>query len=333
MKRVLVSSNFSPEDLANLAEAAARIQQGKLVAFPTETVYGLGANALDPRAVARIFQAKGRPSDNPLIVHIADQKQLAPLVESIPDTAQQLMTAFWPGPLTLIFLKSQLVPDEVSAGGPTVAVRQPNNPIALELINQSGFPIAAPSANSSGKPSPTQADHVQADLGDQDIFLLDGGPTQLGVESTVLDISGTTPILLRSGGLSVEAIEEIIGPVEKGDHHQSSTETIRSPGMKYRHYAPKAKVVVVKPEEVSSVLSQYAQVKTACITLQPASAFLTSAQQTIYPLSSVEDVAQQLFSIFRECDRQGIEVILVEEVPRHGLGRAVMNRTERASQS
>lgn len=324
--------DFSPDDQQNLAEAAAWIQKGKLVAFPTETVYGLGANALDSQAVTRIFQAKGRPSDNPLIVHIADQKQLAPLVESIPAIAHQLITAFWPGPLTLVFGKSELIPDEVSADGPTVAIRMPDHPVARALIQMSGLPIAAPSANSSGKPSPTLADHVQADMGDQDIFLLDGGPTQVGVESTVLDISGPTPILLRSGGVDVETIEKVIGPVEMGDHTPSSAEMVRSPGMKYRHYAPKAQVIVSLPENMQTVLSQHAHQKTACLTLHPDSIMQTNALLKVYPLSSMADFAQQLFALFRECDQNGVEIIVVEKVPRLGIGRAVMNRVERASQ-
>lgn len=333
MKRVSVSVPFSLGDQENLAEAAKWIQYGKLVAFPTETVYGLGANALDSQAVNCIFRAKGRPSDNPLIVHIADQEQLTPLVESIPALAQQLIATFWPGPLTLVFKKSELIPSEVSAGGPTVAIRMPSHPVALELIRRSSLPIAAPSANSSGKPSPTRAEHVAEDLKDNDIFLLDGGPTQVGVESTVLDISESVPILLRSGGVDVEEIEKIIGPVEKGDQLRKNNAPVRSPGMKYRHYAPQAKVRVVQTENLSTLLSQNANRKLALLTLESTGIDTIAGNLSVYVLPTVSAFAQQLFAIFRECDRNGVELILVEDLSRNGLGRAIMNRVERASQT
>ncbi|MBR0026377.1 MAG: threonylcarbamoyl-AMP synthase, partial [Clostridia bacterium] len=226
------------------------IREGELVAFPTETVYGLGANGLDGDAVRRIFEAKGRPSDNPLILHVAKKSDVKDLWDQVTPMARQLMDAFWPGPLTLIYFKSDLVPDEVTAGLDTVAIRMPEHKTALSLIRSAGVPIAAPSANRSGRPSPTTAEHVLADMDGRIPLILDGGPCRVGVESTVLSITGT-PTILRPGGITLSMLQACIGHVEVADavlHPLGDGEEALSPGMKYRHYAPDAEVLVVTGE-------------------------------------------------------------------------------------
>lgn len=224
-----------------LESCAGVLRSGGLVAFPTETVYGLGANALMPDAVKRIFEAKGRPQDNPLIVHVSRPEAVPPLVREIPHAAARLMEVFWPGPLTLLFAKSDLVPDVVTAGLDTVAIRMPDHPVAQRLLDAAGVPVAAPSANISGRPSPTTFEATAADLAGKVDVIVDGGPAGIGVESTVLDISGPVPKVLRPGGLSVEELEHVLGRVEVAPE-AAAGETPPSPGMKYRHYAPKADV-------------------------------------------------------------------------------------------
>ena len=221
-----------------LLEAARMIREGRLIAFPTETVYGLGANALDPEAAKKIYAAKGRPSDNPLIAHIAGPEDLPPLVAKIPDTAKRLMDAFWPGPLTIIFPKSNNVPYETTGGLDTVAVRSPKDCIAQRLIQLAGVPIAAPSANTSGRPSPTLAEHVYQDMNGKIDMILDGGAVGIGVESTIIDVSGSVPILLRPGAVTLEMLEETIGDVELDQAvlgPVSQGQKPKAPGMKYRH--------------------------------------------------------------------------------------------------
>ncbi|MGE5554121.1 MAG: L-threonylcarbamoyladenylate synthase [Betaproteobacteria bacterium] len=238
---------------AALAEAGKVLRQGGLVAFPTETVYGLGANALDPAAVGKIFIAKGRPADNPLIVHVAERESLAELVADVPEVGRALMDQFWPGPLTLVLPKSAQVPGGVTAGLPTVAVRMPDHEVALGLIAAAGVPVAAPSANRSGRPSPTTAAHVWEDLQGRVELILDGGPTGVGVESTVVDVTGSVPALLRPGGVGLEELRRVAGEVAvdpalsgKGVEHP------RSPGMKYKHYAPQAPLMLIEPGPASS---------------------------------------------------------------------------------
>ena len=223
------------------------IRSGGLVAFPTETVYGLGANGLDGEAVNKIFEAKGRPNDNPLILHIAKKSDLKDLWKSVPERARLLMDEFWPGPLTMVYLKSSRVPEEVTGGLDTVAVRMPDNRTALALIRAAGVPIAAPSANLSGKPSPTTADHVKADLNGRIDVIIDGGPCNIGVESTVVSLMGGAVTILRPGGITREMLEAVIGPVNLSPAVLAPLkpgEAAASPGMKYRHYAPDAQVIV-----------------------------------------------------------------------------------------
>ncbi|MGV3463815.1 MAG: L-threonylcarbamoyladenylate synthase, partial [Heyndrickxia sp.] len=235
-----------------VVEAANLLKQNEVVAFPTETVYGLGANAISDEAITKVYEAKGRPSDNPLIVHIADFSQLYNLVLEIPKTAEKLMEKFWPGPLTIIFkVKSKAVSKKVTAGLNTVGIRMPDHPLALALIKAANLPIAAPSANSSGKPSPTTAGHVRDDLNGRISGILDGGETGIGVESTVVDCTGEVPIILRPGGVTKEAMENEIGNVEIDPAlHENLNSKPKAPGMKYTHYAPNAPVYLVdgKPE-------------------------------------------------------------------------------------
>lgn len=235
-------------DQAVLQRAGEVLRQGGLVAFPTETVYGLGADALNPLAVRRIFAAKGRPADNPLIVHVAEREMLQGLVSGLPGVGRALMDRFWPGPLTLVLPKGERVPEEVTAGLPSVGIRMPDHDVALGLIAAAGVPVAAPSANRSGRPSPTTAAHVWEDLQGRVEVILDGGPTGVGVESTVVDVTGPVPVLLRPGGLPVEEIERVVGrvaidPALRGQ----KVDRPRAPGMKYRHYAPRAPLTLVMP--------------------------------------------------------------------------------------
>ena len=231
-----------------LDQAAEVLRSGGLVAFPTETVYGLGANALDEEAVKSIYRAKGRPSDNPLIVHIADTAAVKDLTDSIPGTAQALMDAFWPGPLTLVMPRSSLVPDIVTAGLDTVAVRMPSHPIASALIKKAGVPVAAPSANSSGRPSPTLARHVIEDMMGKIDVIIDGGNAEVGVESTVLDITVDPPVILRPGGVTLEQLRHVLGNVisDQTPGISDMAGTPKSPGMKYRHYSPKATMLLIQ---------------------------------------------------------------------------------------
>ena len=227
----------------DLEEGAAILRQGGLVAFPTETVYGLGANALDEEAAKKIYEAKGRPSDNPLIAHIAGPAELAPLAKEIPEAARKLMEHFWPGPLTMIFRKKEIVPYGTTGGLDTVAVRMPSDPIARKLIAMAGVPVAAPSANLSGRPSPTTADHVWQDMAGRIDMLIDGGPVGIGLESTIVDVTGEIPMILRPGAITLEMLQEVLGRVEidpaiLGPMKEGTRP--KAPGMKYRHYAPKA---------------------------------------------------------------------------------------------
>ena len=249
-KRIVIKNRENPAD-EELFEAARILKEGGLVAFPTETVYGLGGNALDGDAARRIYEAKGRPSDNPLIAHISSMEELAPLVSRIPEAGQILAEKFWPGPLTMIFPKSDQVPLSTTGGLDTVAVRMPDDPVAQKLIRLAGVPVAAPSANTSGRPSPTTADHVWQDLNGKIEMIVDGGPVGIGVESTIVDVTGPVPVILRPGFITQEMLDElfghvemdpaITGPMKEGIHP-------KAPGMKYRHYAPRADLAVVEKQ-------------------------------------------------------------------------------------
>lgn len=327
---------------SKLSEPAEAIRKGQLVAFPTETVYGLGANALNPEAVLSIFTAKGRPNDNPLIVHIAELGMLKPLVAEIKPAVLKLIAAFWPGPLTLVLPKSSLVPPEITAGLDTVAVRMPDHPIALALIQQAGVPIAAPSANRSGKPSPTLAEHVLEDMSGRIPWIIDAGACRVGLESTVLDMTGDIPTILRPGGITPEMIEQVIGKVmlDTGLIDAKSTEKPRSPGMKYAHYAPKGEVILVLGEQ-RKVIQWINQAVRKDEELGEKSAVLAATEHlpdysacnrmAFGAAESPEEIATNIFRLFRDCDRLEVERIYVEAIPKTGIGLAVMNRLEKAA--
>ena len=325
-----------------LATAANILKEGGLVAFPTETVYGLGANALDENAVEKIFIAKDRPSDDPLIVHVVSNDMLKGLISGeMNEKVRELIDSLWPGPLTLIFNKSDLVPRTVTSGLSTVAIRMPIHPVARELIQQAGIPVAAPSANLFEKPSPTLAKHVLDDLDGRIDMIVDGGSTNIGVESTILDMTNPNKsVLLRPGGVSREQIESIIGPV---DLHPSVREKkyagqVESPGMKVKHYAPNAKIILFEgkikdqPEQIIKIIKDIL-VKGKKVGLI---AFESSFQmQDVMVRNLGMDkplIARNLFKTFREFDQIGIDVILAESIDEKGIGLAIMNRLRRASE-
>lgn len=329
-------------DMAGLEGPAEAIRKGELVAFPTETVYGLGADALNPEAVLSIFTAKGRPNDNPLIVHISKLSMLQPLVTEIRPEVQKLIEAFWPGPLTLVFHKSPVVPLQITAGLDTVAVRMPDHPIALELIHRAGVPIAAPSANRSGRPSPTLAEHVLEDMSGRISWIIDGGPCRVGLESTVLDMTGDIPTILRPGGITLEMIERVIGIVQldPGLNGGKSADKPKSPGMKYTHYAPKGDVIVVSGEQSKVVQwinrsvqgDEAAGRKTVVLgAAEHLAEYRTPISKAFGAAERPEEIAMNIFRLFRDCDRLGADKIYVEAIPKKGIGLAVMNRIEKAA--
>ena len=342
LKTQILKINPQNPDLEKIKFAANKIMEGKLVAFPTETVYGLGANALDKNAVAKIFAAKGRPADNPLIVHISSNEELSPLVSIIPRFAEKLIKHFWPGPLTIIFPKKNLVPDITTANSPFVAIRQPNHPVALLLIKEAGVPIAAPSANLSGRPSPTTADHVINDLYGKVDIIIDSGEVSVGVESTVLNLTGKIPQILRPGGLSLEEIENVLGikiSINSDPSKESSAGEIKSPGTRYTHYKPKGEVTLIE--------NNYNKNKTVGRTLALIEQFALEGHRTalISPYeinrvtpnlflnmgSSDAEQAKNVFAMLRQCDQNNIDKIIVIGVSAKGLGLAVMDRLRRAA--
>lgn len=311
------------------------LRNGGLVAFPTETVYGLGALATNPDATKRIFEAKGRPSDNPLIVHIGTKEEVNKYAAEIPESALRLMEAYWPGPLTLIFNeKPGVIAESVTVGRGTVGLRMPDHPVALKLLRLLGGPLAAPSANRSGKPSPTKASHVSRDLDGRIPFILDGGATGVGVESTVIDMTVTPPAILRPGGVTVEMIESVIGPV-RSEIRVEEAEAPRAPGMKYMHYSPDAPVWLIEPNEKQIEQAVQALInegkKVAVIgpdelkTDKPSWYFATGAHADPHQL------AANLYDALRNCDETEADVILAVEVPSEGMGLAVMNRLKKAA--
>ena len=327
----------------NFIEKAARIiKKGDLVAFPTETVYGLGANALNKKAVKKIFEAKERPLDNPIIVHIAEIKDLSKLAKDIPKEAKILVKKFWPGPLTLVLFKKKIVPNEVTAGSETIAIRMPKNKIALELIKKSGFPIAAPSANLAGRPSPTEAKDVFEDLGERVDLILDGGKTKIGVESTVLDLTVKPPLILRPGGVSLEELKKVLKKVKphpflRGE--KLKDKIIKSPGMKYRHYAPQAPLILVEGrgmiKKIKNLIKKYQEKnkKVGILASTERKKFYQGANLILTPgpRKNLEKVAQNLFKTLREFDKKKVDIILAESFPERGIGFAIMHRLKKAA--
>jgi len=327
--------------------AARILRRGGLVAFPTETVYGLGANALAEKAVAKIFAAKGRPPDNPLIVHVGYRRQVAELVSEIPPQAELLMRRFWPGPLTLVLPSNGRVAAAVTAGLDTVAVRMPRHPVALALLRVARLPVAAPSANLSGRPSPTLGRHVLQDLRGRVDLILEAGSTEVGVESTVLDLTVRPPMVLRPGGVTVEELEETIGEVRLDPTVREAPGADllpRSPGMKYRHYAPRAPLYIVQgePEAVRQRLAALAGEavakgrRVAILASDEAAAFYRERVkphlvECLGPRSDPAQAAARLYASLKSCDRHGADVIFAEAWPEEGLGLALMNRLRKAA--
>lgn len=331
-------------DMPAIEEAGRIIRSGGLVAFPTETVYGLGGDALNPQSSAKIYAAKGRPSDNPLIVHIACMEALQPIVQEIPETAEKLAQAFWPGPLTMIFLKKAIVPDETTGGLNTVAVRMPSHKVALALIQASGGYIAAPSANVSGRPSPTQAAHVVADMKGRIDMIIDGGSVDIGLESTIVDMTAEHPLILRPGYITKEMLSDILGCSVEYDRAilgvTSPEEHPRAPGMKYKHYAPAGDMVIVRgrAEAIIDYINRHTQEKQAqgskvgvIATEETCGQYRADYVVNIGARADEEAIAAHLYAMLREFDEAGVTDIYSEEFDTPRIGQAIMNRLIRAA--
>ena len=325
-----------------MEKAGAILKRGGLVAFPTETVYGLGANALDEEAAKKTYAAKGRPSDNPLIVHVANAEVLEVIAEQVSDKAKLLIDKFWPGPLTLIFNKTKYVPYGTTGGLETVAVRMPADEIALALIRAGGGFVSAPSANTSGRPSPTSASHVADDLAGKIDMILDGGSVDIGVESTILDMTAEPPMILRPGAITKEMLEEVIGEVavDAALLSEETGEAPKAPGMKYRHYAPKAQLMIVEgeTEEVVKAIKQISYEQTRLgyhvgiiATNETVDAYTTGIVKTIGARSNENSIAKNLYKVLREFDEEEVSYIYSEAFEEEGLGNAIMNRLEKAA--
>ncbi|MCX8151163.1 MAG: L-threonylcarbamoyladenylate synthase [Candidatus Bathyarchaeota archaeon] len=331
-------------EIEKISQAANLIKAGRLVAFPTETVYGLGADALNPKAILELFSAKNRPLDNPPIVHVENFEEVPRLTQEVPSAAKKLMDKFWPGPLTLVFKRSSIVPEVTVAGLETIAIRMPQHKVALALIRESRCPIAAPSANMAGRPSPTSAEHVLEDLNGRIDAIIDAGPTRIGVESTVLDVSVAPPLLLRPGGVSFEALKEVVKEVQLHpfvvSEKEISPEKAKSPGMKHKHYAPKTPLILVEGD-LSKVMGTIKELTTdywlnnkkvgVLATSETAWAYEAEVVKTLGSRRNVDAMATRLFRLLREFDSENVDVIIAEGVPLDGLGLAVMNRLRKAS--
>ena len=326
-----------------MEEAGRLIAEGELVAFPTETVYGLGGDALHPEAARKIYAAKGRPSDNPLIVHIADFSDMERVAREVPEAARKLAGAFWPGPLTMIVWKSDAVPMATTGGMDTVAVRMPNHPVALDLIRKSGCLIAAPSANTSGRPSPTEASHVAEDLSGRIAMILDGGPVGIGIESTIIDLTESKPMVLRPGYITPQMLSEVLGEeviIDPGIIAADDTRKPKAPGMKYTHYAPKGKLTIVEGER-EKVAAKIAEL-VACKQAEGyKTAVLCDTENTdLYSCENVLDagskkneitVSSSLYRLLRLCDDIGADYIYSESFREGDMGYAIMNRLIKAA--
>lgn len=326
-----------------LLEAAEILRNGGLVAFPTETVYGLGANALNEEAAKKIYAAKGRPSDNPLIAHISSMDELPAIVEEIPEAGRKLAEKYWPGPLTMIFPKKDIVPMGTTGGLNTVAVRMPSDKIASRLIKLAGVPVAAPSANTSGRPSPTMAEHVIEDMNGKIEMIIDGGQVGIGVESTIVDVSGKIPTLLRPGAVTIEMLRETLGEVEIDPAilgPMSKDVKPKAPGMKYRHYAPKAGMVLVEGDQDAVVSYINKEAKQAISEGKRVGIICTEESRACYPEGILEvigsreqeeTVAHNLFAVLRNFDEREVDCIFSESFSKDQLGQAIMNRLCKAA--
>jgi len=307
-------------------KAADIIKRGGIVAFPTETVYGLGADAFNPMAVARVFEVKQRPYFDPLIVHIGDLSEINKLIKEIPYDAGRLIECFWPGPLTIVLFKKENVPDIVTSGLQTVAVRMPKHEMTLKLIKLSGTPVVGPSANPFGYLSPTKAEHVREQLGDQIDFILDGGPCEVGLESTIISFVEKNPKLLRPGGIPLEEIEAIIGKVEIDvNNHKNPS----APGMLPKHYAPRTPILL---EWSQKTIRKYRDKKVGLLAFKdPGPLDSINPIEVLSKNGDLREAAANLFTAIRRLDQLGLDLILAEPVPEVGLGRAIMDRLQRAS--
>ncbi|KPV63176.1 MAG: Threonylcarbamoyl-AMP synthase [Candidatus Bathyarchaeota archaeon BA2] len=345
MKRTIVMKvNTREPEIDKIRVAADLIRKGSIVAFPTETVYGLGADALNPNAVIKVFKAKKRPPDNPIIVHIANKEDVYTLARNVPETAEKLMAQFWPGPLTLVLKRSKLVPDITVVGLDTIAIRMPSNKVALALIRESMTPISAPSANLAGKPSPTTAEHVINDLAGRIDAILDAGPTKIGVESTVIDMTVPIPQILRPGGTPYEKLKSVLGEVELHPIAVADRRVrvirARSPGMKHRHYAPDAEMVVVegkfnkvvrKVQELANLYMAEGKRVGILATDESLSNYSSDIVKSLGTGKNLTIIAKNLFRLLREFDKEKADVIIAEGISPEGLGLAVMNRLRRAA--
>lgn len=343
MQTLLKRIDLNNIDMNIIDEASLILKEGNLVAFPTETVYGLGANALDADASKKIYEAKGRPSDNPLIVHVADREQMIPLVKEIPKKAELLMDAFWPGPMTLIFNKSSIVPYGTTGGLDTVAIRMPNHKIALKLIEYSGIPIAAPSANTSGRPSPTTAKHVMDDMKGRISMVIDGGEVGIGIESTIVDVTDDIPMILRPGYITKTMLEDVVGTVTidkailgplTSDAHP------KAPGMKYKHYAPKADFRMFEgdtskvAEHINAIAKEYLDkgLKVGIIASnETKNRYLYGDVVSVGSRSDEITISQNLYKVLRDFDDKKVDYILGETFENEELGQAIMNRLLKAA--
>jgi len=327
----------SLENNPQVVDAAHFLRENEVVAFPTETVYGLGGNAENDEAVAKIFAAKGRPGDNPLIIHIAEKQQLQGIVAEVPEKAETLIDAFWPGPLTLILKrKDGVLSEKATAGLDSVGVRMPSHPVALAVLKQCGLPIAAPSANSSGKPSPTTAQHVLDDLQGKIAGVVDGGPTGVGVESTVVDCTEEIPVILRPGGVTKEQLEAVVGEVHVDAALTDEKEKPKAPGMKYRHYAPNAPLYLVSGtrEFLQGLVDEKQRegLRVGVLTTEEyAGWFRADHVMACGRRAELETVATALYDTLRRFNQVGVDVIFSEMFPNSGVGYAIMNRLQKAA--
>ncbi len=322
-RRIVVDP--SAPDPAALAPPAAALRAGRLVAFPTETVYGLGAAARDATAVAAVFAAKGRPADNPLIVHVADVDAAAAVVAALPPLARRLATRWWPGPLTLVLDADPALPSVTTGGLATVAVRVPGHPVALALLRAAGVPVAAPSANRSGRPSPTTADHVVADLGGAVDVVVDGGACPVGIESTVVDARGDVPVVLREGAVTREMLDAAGHSAPAG----TAANDAASPGTRHRHYAPRCAVALAAtgdgPQRAAALAAQGLSIGLIGFAAGP------PAVRTLAVVADAADLGRRLYDGLRAAEAAGVDVVVVEACPEEGIGRAVMDRLRRAA--
>ena len=343
MNTILRKVDVDNIDMEVIKEASDILHAGDMVAFPTETVYGLGADALDEKASKKIYAAKGRPSDNPLIVHVANEQQILPLVKEIPESARKLMKAFWPGPLTIIFNKSDVVPYGTTGGLDTVAIRMPNHKVALTLIEESNIPIAAPSANTSGRPSPTTAMHVMDDLNGKISMVIDGGAVGIGIESTIVDVTGDIPMILRPGYINKKMLEEVVGEVtiDKAILGPVSPDLKpKAPGMKYKHYAPKADFTMFDGD-IDKVADRINELAESYIKKGYKVGIISSAESkdryrygeviSIGSRNNELSISKNLYKVLREFDDKQVDYILGETFRSEELGHAIMNRLLKAA--